>query len=100
MSALAALLKRFPRSLSYRRHDVIRFVKSNLSQDKMRKSKEKDQKHIDQVSKAKIDNLDTFLNAFRMNISKPLLALITAGDLVLTLKRPQIMVGNGLSPIF
>ena len=87
MSALAALLKRFPRSLSYRRHDVVRFVESNLNQDKMRKSKEKDQKHIDQVSEAKIDHLDTFLNAFRMNISKPLLALNYRGDLGLTSKR-------------
>ena len=100
MSALAALLKRFPRSLSYRRHDVVRFVESNLSQDKMRKSKEKDQKHIDQVSEPKIDHLDTFLYAFRMNISKPLLSLNAAEDLVLTLKRPQIMVGNGLRNIY
>ena len=76
MSALAALLKRFPRSLSYRRHDVVRFVESNLNQDKMRKCKEKDHKHIDKVSEANFDHLDTFLNAFRMNISLPLLSLI------------------------
>ena len=76
MSALAALLKRFPRSLNYRRHDVVRFVESTLSQDKMRKCKEKDHKHNDQVSEAKIDHLDTFLNAYRMNISLPLLSLI------------------------
>ena len=97
MSALAALLKRFPRSLNYRRHDVVRFVESTLSQDKMRKCKEKDHKHNDQVSEAKIDHLDTFLNAYRMNISLPLLSLNTAEDLVLTLGRPQIMVGNGLN---
>ena len=96
MSALAALLKRFPRSLNYRRHDVVRFVESTLSQDKMRKCKEKDHKHNDQVSEAKIDHLDTFLNAYRMNISLPLLSLNTAENLVLTLGRPQIMVGNGL----
>ena len=96
MSALAALLKCFHRSLNYRRHDVVRFVESTLSQDKMRKCKERDHKHNDQVSEAKIDHLDTFLNAYRMNISLPLLSLNTAEDLVLTLGRPQIMVGNGL----
>ena len=61
MSALAALLKHFPRSLSYRCDDVVRFVESNLSQDKMRKSKENEQKHFAQVSAPKIDHLDTFL---------------------------------------
>ena len=87
MSALAALLKCFPRSLNYRRHDVVRFVKSNLSQAKMRKSKGNEQKHIDQASEPKIDHLDTLLNAFRMNISKPLLALNYPEDVGLTPKR-------------
>ena len=39
------------------------------------------------------------MNAYRMNISLPLLSLNAAENLVLTLRRPQIMVGNGLKTI-